>query len=105
VKKTSEDKKRFLKSECNRRYYKKYPWSKFHRYASTRCSSQKYKRYGVRMLLTKKEIEYLWIRDRADLLTRPSIDRINSFGDYTLNNCRFIELSENLHRPRIRKRS
>ncbi len=41
---------------------------------------------------------WLWIRDKAGKMKRPSIDRINSGGNYTLNNCRFIELSANIHR-------
>jgi hypothetical protein len=36
-------------------------------------------------------VKYLWFRDKADLLKNPSIDRIDSTKDYTLDNCQYIE--------------
>ena len=41
------------------------------------------------------DIEYLWKRDGAAAMMRPSIDRMNSKKDYTLNNCRFVESTKN----------
>ena len=67
-----------------------------------RCSNPKsisYSRYGgkgIKALLTREEIKSLWIRDKAHLLKRPSIDRIDSNGNYEYSNCRFIELRENI---------
>jgi hypothetical protein len=37
----------------------------------------------------------MWKRDKAHLLARPSVDRIDNDGNYELSNCRFIELHEN----------
>lgn len=50
------------------------------------------------MLLNLEEIKTLWFRDKALLLKRPSLDRIDSSKDYSYQNCRFIELSENVRR-------
>lgn len=45
--------------------------------------------------MTLEDFRKLWFRDKAYLLKRPSIDRINSSGDYTLKNCQFIEFKKN----------
>ncbi len=37
----------------------------------------------------------LYYRDGADKMKKPSIDRIDNNGDYTYENCRFIEMAEN----------
>lgn len=86
-------------------YYKKYhtdrPWLSHYMAALSRCTYPRnvsYKWYGgkgIRMLLTKVEIEILYKRDGAENMKRPSIDRINPGGDYHFGNCRFIEMAEN----------
>ena len=61
-------------------------------------SASKYINYGGRGIQCKikfGELSELWERDKADKLTHPSIDRIDNDGDYTKENCRFIEMSEN----------
>ena len=83
------------------------PWM-FHWWAAKqRCddpSCDNYRRYGgkgIRMLLTKLEMELLYKRDHADQMKKPSIDRINPRGDYHFGNCRFLELSENTRRSNV----
>jgi hypothetical protein len=48
--------------------------------------------------LTIEQLKILWKRDNAHKLKWASIDRIDNNGDYTFNNCRFIEIGENARR-------
>jgi hypothetical protein len=57
-----------------------------------------YRRVGVKYQLSLEQMKSLWLRDKAYLLKEPSIDRINTTGNYTFDNCRFIELSVNNNR-------
>ena len=80
------------------------PWLLHLKAAKSRCNNPNRKDYkyyggkGIRMLLTRAGITFLWIRDHADQMKRPSIDRINPHGDYSFRNCRFMELSGNISR-------
>lgn len=70
----------------------------------TRCNNPKcdsYKYYGgkgIKCFLTLKDLRILWGRDNASLLKKPSIDRIDTNKDYIFENCRFIEIIENIKR-------
>ena len=80
------------------------PWKQTLIYARGRCRGKTNKYYfqaGRKCFLTEKEIKTIWHRDKAWLLRRPSIDRINNDGNYTFKNCRFIELSENVIRKNL----
>lgn len=81
----------------------KKPWLKKLRRIYQRCHWTKhhYHKKGIKTYLNSADIKFLWDRDNAGELEHPSIDRINSDGHYTLDNCRFIELKDNL--PRWRK--
>jgi hypothetical protein len=82
-------------------FYKKRPWYRSLQSAKNRCTNPNdigYQYYGARgilFLLTQEEGERLWIRDNASALVKPSLDRINPDGNYTFDNCRFIEHREN----------
>lgn len=67
-----------------------------------RCNypgTSKYEYYGgkgIKCLLTIEDLIYLWKRDKADEMKSPSIDRLDSNGHYSIENCRFIEFKENI---------
>lgn len=81
---------------------KKYPWLSHYQKAKQRCEDKNNNRYycygsrGIKFLMKVDDFEFLWYRDNAPQMKRPSIDRIDNNGNYELNNCRFIELSENI---------
>ena len=80
------------------------PWATARRAAKNRCENLNNNRYihyggrGIKFFMTLKDLKYLWFRDKAYLMKRPSIDRKDNNGNYTLKNCRYIELSENIAR-------
>lgn len=91
------------------RKYTKQKLNRFQRLRKTvkdRCENPRnggYRYYGMRGIkcfLSAKEIESIWIRDSAHLLRRPTLDRIDNDGNYTPENCRFIELADNVRRAR-----
>ena len=67
----------------------------FHRYGGR----------GIKLFITCEQVGILWKRDSADLLKNPTIDRIDNDGNYSLENCRFIENSENSRRSELMNRS
>jgi hypothetical protein len=93
-------------SKAMRRQRKERPWENTLHQAKNRCDNKRspsyryYGKRGIRCLLTKQEVERLWLRDNAWALKRPSIDRIDPDGHYEFSNCRFIEVSENSARAR-----
>lgn len=70
--------------------------------AKNRCENLQnigYKNYGgrgIKMLMTPEDFKFLWNRDNAISMKKPSIDRIDNNGNYKISNCRFIEWAENL---------
>lgn len=93
--------------EANRKYRLNNPWANCLFAARNRCNNPKnshYKYYGARGIkcfLNLEEIKNLWIRDNAKNMVCPTIDRIDNDGDYILDNCRFIERSENSRRSNL----
>ena len=88
-------------------YYKRRerePWFSHYSNARTRCTNPNVRQYrwygarGIKFRLTQDDVRFLWERDGACDMGKPSIDRINPNGDYMLLNCRFIEQAENLAR-------
>jgi len=64
-------------------------------------SSDNFKYYGgrgIKCFLEYVDLVKLWERDKGWNLKRPSIDRMDNDGDYVFENCRFIEVAENIAR-------
>ena len=93
-----------LKYEAN--YRKGNPWAKVLKNAKLRCMNPRVNKFeyyggrGVRCLLRIDQVKDLWNRDKASAMKQPSLDRINSNDHYSVDNCRFIEMSENRRRRR-----
>lgn len=87
-----------------KRYYIEKPWMTAFKTLKQRCNYTGYSSYiryggrGIKNYLTKEDMEFIWNRDKAGEMNSPSIDRINTNGDYSLDNCRYIELLDNIGR-------
>jgi len=76
-----------------------FPWALVLHRIKIRCRrSEWYRKMNIQCYLTHKETKELWIRDKADKMKQPSIDRIDNAKGYIFDNCRFIELEDNLSR-------
>ena len=95
--------------EARRKYRALNPWYGHLHGIQSRCacpSANDYKYYGgkgIKCFLGMKEVKELWFRDKAHEMKSPSVDRIDPQGHYEKNNCRFLELSENCRRARLKK--
>lgn len=68
------------------------------KYRCNNKNAQGYKWYGgkgIKVSMTVKDLLFIWERDNASALKKPSIDRIDSSKDYTIENCRFVEMADN----------
>ncbi len=83
------------------RYKLSHPWVRLVEWARRRCNdtgSRWYPYYGARGItcdLVAADLAEIWKRDCADKLKRPSLDRIDSTGNYTKSNVRIIEFNDN----------
>lgn len=99
--KKNKDKIYLIQGRAENKRRKEQPWI-FHWYKLRgRCNNPNtncYKRYGgrgIKAIITKEEIKILWFRYKAYLMEHPTIDRIDNDGNYTLDNCQFLENIEN----------
>jgi len=89
------------RSAADLRYRTKKPWVRFVEFARRRCGAKSgawrkyYRDKGIQCHLDASDAEFLWKRDHAAGMARPSLDRIDPDKNYTVGNCRFIEFHEN----------
>jgi len=66
-----------------------------------RCNNKNHHAYkyyggkGIKCLITEEELKKLWLRDKAYLMKKPSIDREDNDNNYCYDNCQFLEFEEN----------
>lgn len=77
------------------------PWNKTLENIRARCGNPKSSKWfyyggkGVKCLITNEELKIAFFRDKAYLLDQPSVDRIDSSGNYIFSNIRWIEMRDN----------
>lgn len=99
-------KKHIYSKNVYRIYKKNNPCQLVLDWIRARCSNPRYKNYygkGIKCLLSLDDLKDIWVRDNADSMDKPSIDRIDNDGHYTYDNCRFIEHRENSCRSSRKK--
>lgn len=78
------------------------PWYKHWKAGRQRCNDKNasnYKYYGnkgIQFLLTKLEVEILWLRDKAFLMQEPQLSRKEHNKNYIFDNCLFVEKKVNV---------
>ena len=100
-------------SIASKKYRDNHPWWKTWNHVHGRCnnpnnvSCKYYGGKGVQLKMSVKDFEYLWFRDKAYLMKKPSISRINETDPkkfhYSKENCLYEEQSKNDARRKGRK--
>lgn len=57
-------------------------------------AKERYFDKGIKNYLSINDIKYLWFRDKAYQMEKPSIHRINNNGNYSIDNCKYLEFSK-----------
>jgi hypothetical protein len=57
---------------------------------------------GILCLLTPEDVKEIWVRDEAWNMLKPSLDRIDPEGNYSSENCQFLEFIDNVRKQRRR---
>ena len=87
--------------EKQREHRKNNPWINSYFNAKQRCENPNNPNYpwwgakGIKFYLTMEEIKELWFKYKADKMKFPTIDRKDNKGNYTVDNCQFIENIKN----------
>ncbi len=92
------------RTQVNQAWRNRNPWFVSLRMAKERCNRPKNNRYpwygarGIKCLITLPEVKRLWLRDGADKMKKPSLDREDRDGHYQFSNCKFMELVKNVEK-------
>lgn len=84
---------------------KRNPWARYVEFARRRCTDPDAKAWpshgakGIKVFLTARDAKYLWFRDKAHDMVKPSLDRKESDKHYCLHNARFLEFGINSRLP------
>ena len=87
-------------------YAKSHPWARVLMQVRMMCLNPKVHAYrwhggrGIKCFLTIAEIRFLWNRDNASMMRKPSLERLDPNSHYVLRNCRFIEKSDDARQAR-----
>ena len=81
---------------------KRNPWARYVEWCRRRCNDGPggdwYPFYGAKGItcdLTSQQLKAVWERDEAWKLKKPSLDRKDPNGNYTMFNVRFVEFKLN----------
>jgi len=99
-KKVPREKRRIYQSRCIKKKLAKEPWYRLFISLCVKCYgvTSSYAKRGIKNYLSPEDVKMMWFRDKAYLMEKASIDRIDGNGDYTLDNTRMMELDENIKR-------
>lgn len=101
-----KDKEKILRNM--KKLHEKYPWKQIFQNIKNRCENSKNKSYkdygerGIKCKIIEEEIKFLWFRDKAYDMKKPSIDRKDNDKNYELSNCEFIEMEINRIKDRFK---
>jgi hypothetical protein len=85
------------------------PWLNTYYAINARCNNSNtvgFHRYGgrgIKALISSNELKHLWFRDKAYEMKQPTIDRIDNDGNYTFDNCRYLENKINCAKEMCKK--
>ncbi len=103
----NKEKRKQILKRCYIKKKKETPWKLNYKSAKQRCNNPNiinYKNYGGRRIkfsMTMEDFKFLWFRDKAYNMKKPTIDRKDNDGNYELSNCQFIELADNIKKQYI----
>lgn len=79
---------------------KERPWDLYYDSAKQRCENKNtpswlnYGGRGIKLLMTRDDFKFIWFRDKAYEMEKPSVHRIDNNSHYLINNCKFLEMKE-----------
>ena len=98
--KESKRKSWYKNYETDKKWRKNHRWLVFLGSIRQRCNNSNVKMYkyyggkGIKCLLSKTDIKYLWDKFYAKDMIQASLHRINSNDHYRIGNCEFLEWQE-----------